>query len=318
MAVTTTLKQRGKMGNMRLNVVDVDIDQEQYPAGGIDVTAAQMGLGLPYVVLPAPAGGYVFEYDHDTRKIKAYTLGSETAVNYDSVFGATYDSTDAAETADKTASATNADYFAPFTSKDTAASTWEADIQAQPDVARNLTISIYNPTTANATAHTTMAFSAVGTFAGNAQTETISFGLSASATIGAGKYRYLAGVKPFDTITSVKLAAAGAAGANAGLQYAVGPGVWFGLHGGFASHTSIKSIKVGSASLTYGSAGGTASANETVLVIDADSATKLSDGKKVRIVYDHAGYEKAEDSGPQEVKALTQITAKPRLIAIGI
>lgn len=61
MAVTTTLRQRGKMGNMRLNVVDAAIAAETYATGGISISAAKLGLGLAYVVLPSPAAGYIFE-----------------------------------------------------------------------------------------------------------------------------------------------------------------------------------------------------------------------------------------------------------------
>ena len=86
MAVTTTLKQRTKLGNARMNVVEVEITSETYATGGIEITSAKLGLGLPYVVVPAPAAGYIFEFDHDNNKLKAYVptsvdiaAGSETA-----------------------------------------------------------------------------------------------------------------------------------------------------------------------------------------------------------------------------------------------
>ena len=81
MAVTTTLRQRGKMGNMRLNVVDAAIAAETYATGGISISAAKLGLGLAYVVLPSPAGGYIFEYDHANSKLKAFTPVKEQAVH---------------------------------------------------------------------------------------------------------------------------------------------------------------------------------------------------------------------------------------------
>lgn len=73
LAVTTTLKQRTKLGNARMNVCDVAISAESYVTGGIALTAAKLGLGLIYAVLPAPAAGYIFEFDHANSKLKAFT-----------------------------------------------------------------------------------------------------------------------------------------------------------------------------------------------------------------------------------------------------
>ena len=73
MAVTTTLKNRAKLGNARMSVVEVVIASETYATGGIEITPAKLGMGTLYVVVPAPAAGYIFEYDHDNNKLKAYT-----------------------------------------------------------------------------------------------------------------------------------------------------------------------------------------------------------------------------------------------------
>ena len=88
MAVTTTLKNRAKLGNARMNVVEVVIASETYATGGIEITPAKLGMGALYVVVPAPAGGYIFEYDHDNNKLKAYTPTNVAASGSAGVAGA--------------------------------------------------------------------------------------------------------------------------------------------------------------------------------------------------------------------------------------
>ena len=55
-----------------MNICDVVISAEAYPTGGISIPAARLGLGSVYVVLPAPAAGFIFEYDHANHKIRAF------------------------------------------------------------------------------------------------------------------------------------------------------------------------------------------------------------------------------------------------------
>lgn len=73
MAVETVLKKRGKLGNLRANVVDISLLAETYKTGGIDIPFSKLGMGNAYVVIPSPAAGYMFEYDVQNRKMKAYT-----------------------------------------------------------------------------------------------------------------------------------------------------------------------------------------------------------------------------------------------------
>jgi len=65
-----TMKKRFKFGNGYGVVADVTFDSS-YPAGGEAVTAQQFGLQTLDFVLPSTAAGYMFEFDHDNKKLKA-------------------------------------------------------------------------------------------------------------------------------------------------------------------------------------------------------------------------------------------------------
>lgn len=64
--------RRSKMGNMYVNVVDVTMSSN-YTTGGESLTPAMLGLTRVEFVIPSTAGGYMFEYDHPTNKLKVYT-----------------------------------------------------------------------------------------------------------------------------------------------------------------------------------------------------------------------------------------------------
>ncbi|GEM_PF-4345529 len=74
--ITTTIKNRMKLGNARMNVVDIEFDEVKYATGGISISAAKFGLGAVFMVHPAPSGGYVYEYDHGNRKLKVFEAGA--------------------------------------------------------------------------------------------------------------------------------------------------------------------------------------------------------------------------------------------------
>lgn len=71
MALTVTSIDKTKAGRLRLNIVKVTFDSS-YPTGGEALTAAQLGLNKVVHVAPAPASGYVGEYDLTNSKLKAY------------------------------------------------------------------------------------------------------------------------------------------------------------------------------------------------------------------------------------------------------
>jgi hypothetical protein len=58
-------------GNTKLAVKKVTFSSS-YSTGGEALTAADFGMVALAVVIPMPAGGYVFEYDYANAKLKAY------------------------------------------------------------------------------------------------------------------------------------------------------------------------------------------------------------------------------------------------------
>lgn len=72
MPVTTTVRQRTKLGNARMNICDVAISAEPYTTGGISIPVARLGLNRAFAVLSSPAAGYIFEYNHADSRLRAF------------------------------------------------------------------------------------------------------------------------------------------------------------------------------------------------------------------------------------------------------
>lgn len=72
MAATVTVKKRTKFAGLFAVIADITMDNS-YPTGGETITANQLGLSVMDFVLPAPAAGYLFEFDHANKKLKAFT-----------------------------------------------------------------------------------------------------------------------------------------------------------------------------------------------------------------------------------------------------
>ena len=68
---TVTVRRRFKYGNGFSTVCDVAMSNS-YPAGGEPIKPAELGLGRVDFVLPSPAAGYLFEFDHTNSKLKAF------------------------------------------------------------------------------------------------------------------------------------------------------------------------------------------------------------------------------------------------------
>ena len=71
MAVSVTANKRLKFGNAFAVVADIAMD-DSYPTGGEAVLAKQFGLAALDLVLGAPSGGYIPEYDHVNKKLMVY------------------------------------------------------------------------------------------------------------------------------------------------------------------------------------------------------------------------------------------------------
>jgi hypothetical protein len=72
LAASVTVKKRFKFGNGWGVVADVAMDNS-YPTNGEALTPQQFGLNNLDFVLPSPASGYLFQYDHTNNKLKAFT-----------------------------------------------------------------------------------------------------------------------------------------------------------------------------------------------------------------------------------------------------
>ena len=71
MAATVTVKKRTKFANLYAVIADITFDSS-YPTGGEAVTPQQLGLTTIDFVLPAPAAGYIPEFDHTNLKLKMF------------------------------------------------------------------------------------------------------------------------------------------------------------------------------------------------------------------------------------------------------
>jgi len=66
------IKKRFKFGNGYGVVADATMSNS-YPTGGESIAPNKLGLAVLNFVLPSPATGYIFEFDHANNKLKAFT-----------------------------------------------------------------------------------------------------------------------------------------------------------------------------------------------------------------------------------------------------
>jgi hypothetical protein len=75
MAATPTIVRRSHQGTVRVNYVDVLLDNS-YPTGGYALTPAQLGFTkVPLVVDAEPNTGRSFWYDRVNQKLKSFNSG---------------------------------------------------------------------------------------------------------------------------------------------------------------------------------------------------------------------------------------------------
>lgn len=245
LTITKLFSNPVTVGDRWLNVVKCDLDNS-YPSGGYSLKPADMGFMAAtddeFHVKAISKAGYIMHYDHTTQKLQVYEpskASSEFAYSPGGgdVKGATA-ITAAMGTADQASDAVNAGLWVNYQTVTTingAAGSF-GSISAQPAFGRNAVITLKNDSGGNFTLFTgTTAFTVTGKYRGQTQTETINLVLTGGqVTLAHGpNYRAVAGVKPFDSITSVTIDATSLAGliANSagGLKIGVGPGVLFGF-----------------------------------------------------------------------------------------
>lgn len=77
MAATKSL--RISVPNPRMGIIDVKLDNS-YPTGGYALAPSDFGLTAIEMVLTQAVGGYDYEYDYSTKKLKAYRVNTTGAV----------------------------------------------------------------------------------------------------------------------------------------------------------------------------------------------------------------------------------------------
>lgn len=78
--MTVTIKKKFKCNNGYIVIADVVLDSS-YPIGGEAISAKELGLEVIEFVNPSPASGYVFEFDHTNKKLKAFYADYDAAAD---------------------------------------------------------------------------------------------------------------------------------------------------------------------------------------------------------------------------------------------
>jgi hypothetical protein len=236
------------MGSLMRSIVDITLDSS-YPAAGYPLYPSYVGLsgilGGTVIGSNLPSAGlWPGVYVADQLGL-SYLLvtGGQAGIRqavYSNVIAAPVELA-AAENADQAAAPTSSTVIGTAQTFTTMAGT--KAITLQPDVPRNVQITILNDSGGALNLYEGVTtFTVVGTFRGAAQTELITFTSTAGnkSVANTPKYRWKAGVKPFDTLTSITYdnAAAG------GLKCTVGPGVRFGIPSALLTPSYLDVLKI--------------------------------------------------------------------------
>ena len=242
-------------GKLRMSVVDITFDSS-YPSGGYSIDPREVGLSAIYGmkslggslatlgIVPAwyqsGMGGKLLVNAGFSRQV-AYQLAN--------VRGAPVELA-AAENADQafTGGPTNYGYIGSsetFTTMAGHALAKSHTISVQPDVPRNIVIAIINDSGGSLNLFEGITtFTVTGKFRGATTTETITFtstaGNKAIVSNGGNNARWKAGVKPWDSITSIVYDN----GAAATLKCAIGLGLRFGLPSPLLTASYTEALKI--------------------------------------------------------------------------
>lgn len=256
-----------------------------YPSGGYSLQGSNFGFGNKPLegvavlgALTALGATFNLVYDALNKKL-VVNAGGASEYNYvpggGDILGSAATSS---ENADAAAAATNGSLV--DTGSAVAAGAWTYGEDAEPDVSRNLVITIENPTggALNLFEGVT-SFAVTGTFRGAAQTDTITFTSTAgNKSVAAAKFRYKYGVKPFDTVTNVVMTDA----PDNDLVISVGIGSLLGLPVPTLNNAESDIIKITKNGADL-SPTGLYSTNQTV------NLGTMSDGADVAILYRASG-----------------------------
>lgn len=276
MSLTVTILRKGYLvGGMKRSLVDVLFDSS-YPTGGEVLGANECGLSQILAAIDTKSGiadgGYSFKYNVATGKIQVFRGAGAPIFVY--VQGDIKGSVSADVGIASGTLPTNGQLWSTLAD---AAVLTAFTIALQPDISRNVSISLKN-TVAGASTGNATTFAIVGTFRGAAQTDSISFTALELTSTAQNEVATKHGVKPFDSITSITPTVA----QPASWQHSAGPGSKLGLPIPTATNAEADLLKLfkNAANLAIT---GLYSTNQTV------DFGVLADGDDISIEYNVAG-----------------------------
>jgi hypothetical protein len=303
-AFSYVVGQRQSYGSVFKIPVRATWASSTYTSGGEPITAAKLGLAEILDVNFEDSAGYAFDAivntDGSQFLLKAYyfaggntsatsggtpagTVDAPTGTNaaLDKVFdihtipyckGAS-DAT-SSDASDQNATPTNGAYFSALQS---AANTTAITMTNNVDVPRSIVVVHKNNSGAPAN-QIACTYAVVGTYNGAAQTEDISF--ADTSEVADGKFRYVFGAKPFDTVTSITPSHA----QNAGFQKSAGLGPILGLPKALYTPAEADVVRITKQGADVAVTGTVNTTNHTVNV------GAITDNDNIVIKYARKGY----------------------------
>jgi hypothetical protein len=240
MALVYTLIKRGHLiGGLEAILMDILFDSS-YPTGGELIDNSSVGLPAILAAIDTRSGvsdgPYNFKYNKATGKMQVFRSGSGPIEVYSPGGGDIKGSVSADVGIASGALPTNGQLWSTLAD---AANTTAFTIALQPDVGRNVSISLKN-TVAGASTGNAVTFTIVGTFRGAAQTDTVAFTALELTSTAQNEVATKHSVKPFDSVTSITPSAA----QPASWQHAAGPGSKIGLPNATATNAEADLIKL--------------------------------------------------------------------------
>lgn len=237
--VYTLIKSGHLIGGLQANLMDILFDSS-YPTGGELIDNSSVGLAAILAALDTRSGvadgPYSFKYNRATGKMQVFRSGGSPIEVYSPGGGDIKGSVSADVGIASGALPTNGQLWSTLA---TAANTTAYTIALQPDIGRNVSISLKN-TNAGASTGNATTITIVGLFRGAAQTDTISFTALELTSTAQNEVATKHSVKPFDSVTSITPDVA----QPANWQHAAGPGSKIGLPTATATNAEADLIKL--------------------------------------------------------------------------